>query len=61
VTLETQLWLWLQECDDRMPRPGMAVLEGHDKAVRLLQDEVREGREAREAGDGIKGLSSKTQ
>ena len=44
MSLETQLWLWLQECDDRKPRAGKAVLDGpDDKVVRLLQDEVREG------------------
>ena len=52
MTLETQLWLWLQECDDRKPRAGTAVLEGpDDKAVRLLQYGVHEGDEAKEAED----------
>jgi len=61
MTLETQLWLWLEECDDRKPRPGTAVLEGHDKAVRLLQVRDREGREAREAGVVDGGFSSNLQ
>jgi len=60
--LETQLWLWLEECDDRKPRAGLAVLDGpDDKVVRLLQYGVRESSEARRAGDNVKGLSSKLQ
>ena len=60
-SLENQLWLWLQECDEGKPRAGTAVLEGPDQVVPFLQYGVREGREAREAGDPIKGLSSKLQ
>ena len=61
MTLETQLWLWLQECDDRKPRPGTAVLEGHDKVVRLLQEGTVRGREASEDGDPAGLSSSKLQ
>jgi len=62
MTREDQLWLWLDECESRKPRAGMAVLDGpDDKAVRLLQYEVREGSEARRAGDSIKGLFSNLQ
>jgi len=61
VTLETQLWLWLDFCEREKPRAGLAVLVGDDQVVPFLQDEVREGREAREAGDSFKGLSSKLQ
>ncbi len=64
MTLETQLWLWLEDCEARKPVVEVARPRSSgppDRAVRVLQDEVREGREAREAGDGIKGLSSKTQ
>ena len=61
MTLETQLWLWLEKSEREKPRAGPAVLAGGDQVVSFLQDEDREGREAREAGDGIKGLSSKTQ
>ena len=35
--------------------------QARDKAVRLLQYGVREGREARRAGDSFKGPSSKSQ
>ena len=59
--LENQLWLWLDQCDEGKPRAGMAVLEGSDRVVPLLQYGVREGREARRAGDSFKGLSSKLQ
>ena len=61
MTLENQLWLWLEECESRKPRAGTAVLVGGDKVVRPLQYGVRESSEAREAGDNVKGLSSKLQ
>ena len=51
-TLETQLWLWLDECDSRKPRASLDVSEPADKVVRLLQGSTVRGREAREAGDG---------
>ena len=58
---ETELWLWLDSCNERKPRPGTAVLEGHDKVVRSLQYGVREAHEGRRAGDNFKGPSSKLQ
>ena len=60
-TLEKQLWLWLEVCDEGKPRAGMAVLEGSDRVVPFLQYGVREGREAREAGDASKSSSSNLQ
>ncbi len=38
-----------------------SALRSRDKVVQFLQYGVREGREAREAGDLIKGLSSNLQ
>ena len=50
--LENQLWLWLEDCESRKSRAGMAVLDGpDDKAVRVLWYGVREGDEAKEAED----------
>jgi len=60
VTLEGQLWLWLDACEAQKPR-AIASLEHGDRVVRALQYGVREGREASEAGDHTVGLSSKTQ
>jgi len=60
-TLENQLWLWLEECDDRKPRSLDDDLLDEDKVVRLLQEESVRGREASEAGDSSVGLSSKLQ
>ena len=53
--LETQLWLWLDECESLRPRAGKVVLGGADKVVGLdPEGQVgyvpREGSEAREAG-----------
>ena len=45
---EDQLWLWLDECEGRKPVVSECSLP-RDKVVRLLQYEVREGREASEA------------
>ncbi len=50
TTMEDQLWLWLADCEAR--KPGLkqeTARPDHDKVVRVLQDEVREGREASEA------------
>ena len=44
--LENQLWLWLEECDDRKPRPGTAVLEGRRQGGTVVAERDREGREA---------------
>ena len=48
TTLENQLWLWLDDCEARKPDRDEAP-KGPDKVVRVLQYEVREGREASEA------------
>ena len=49
ITLENQLWLWLDDCEARKPDREHTP-EGPDKVVRVLQCEAREGREASEAG-----------
>ena len=53
--------LQLQFGDSRKPRASLEAPEVEDKVVRLLQEGSVRGREAREAGDPIKGLSSKLQ
>jgi len=57
--LGDQLWLALEEADARVNE--VVAPRARDQVVRLLQDEVREGREASEAGDSSVGRSSKTQ
>ena len=47
---EDQLWLWLEDCEARKPSPRLSDgLPREDQVVRVLQYEVREGREASEA------------
>ena len=46
-TVEKQLWLWLDACEEGKPRQVL-TLEGGDKVVPFLQYGVREGREASE-------------
>ena len=48
ITLENQLWLWLEDCETRKP-DWRKTPTGPDKVVRVLQCEAREGREASEA------------
>ena len=50
MTLETQLFLWLDECEARKPVVSECSLP-RDKVVRVLQYGVREGDEAKEAED----------
>ena len=61
LTLENQLWLWLDECESRKPRASLEASGSDDKAVRVLQYGVRESSEARRAGDSIKGPSLNLQ
>ena len=56
ATLENLLWVWIEDCDGRKPRPEQDS-RGGDKVVRLLQEDSVRGREASEDGDPI-GLSS---
>jgi len=60
--LETQLWLWLDACEEGKPMPGAVVSPGaQDKVVPFLQYGVREGDEADERVRRRFGLSSKLQ
>ena len=58
MTLEGQLWLLL---DDAEARVDQLASQARDQVVRVLPYEVREGREAREAGVVEKSSSSKLQ
>jgi len=61
IYLEKQLWEWLADCEARKPG-SKADSEGcPDKAVRVLQCEAREGREASEAGDRTQSGEGKLQ
>ena len=46
---ERQLWLWLEDCEARKPRP-VEISTDDDKAVRVLQEGTVRGREASEDG-----------
>ena len=59
--LENQLWLWLEDCESRKPRAGMAVLESPRQGGTVVAGEVREGSEAKEAEDVSQSSSSKLQ
>ena len=58
TTGERQLWYYILDAEGRVDR---LCSTAHDKLVRVLQCEAREGREAREAGADGFGLSSKLQ
>ena len=60
ITLENQLWLWVEDCEARKPLPRYDSM-GDDKVVRVLQYGVREGSEAKEAGVVDLSRSSKLQ
>ncbi len=47
--LENQLWLWLEDCEARKPSDLVEARGLGDRVVRVLQYEVREGRETSEA------------
>jgi len=53
--LETQLWFWLEVCESRKPRAGMAVLGARRQGGTVIAPGDREGREA-EAEDDPKPL-----
>jgi len=48
---ERQLWDWLADCEARKPGSKVGGSEDPDKVVRVLQYAVREGSEARKAGN----------
>lgn len=48
ITLENQLWLWVEDCEARKPARQLWYSDrAPDKAVRVLQYEVREGTRGR--------------
>jgi len=46
ITLENQLWLWLDECDSRKPRASSDELGTRRQGGTVVAVRDREGREA---------------